>query len=202
MICALPSGIRRRRTISATVPIEWICSGCTSSISASRCAARTMRCRSSLIAAVIAATLFSRPTPSGTTSFGKTTISRSGTSASSFGNSLGVVVFVVVSSVISCVSFPLCARDAMRMSSSLERGSPSAGPVVALVGRLPELLEQAGDVVELQEQLDSCQIHAAHLREVSDHLHAPEVLVGVKPDVRVGADRLEQALLLVDPERP
>src|SRR5437773_799999 len=198
MICALPSGIRRRRTISATVPIEWICSGCTSSISASRCAARTMRCRSSLIAAVIAATLFSRPTPSGTTSFGKTTISRSGTSANSFGNSLGVVVFVVVSSVISCVSFPL-QRGTRCRASCLERGRPSAGLVVALVGRLSELLEQVGDVVELQQQLDACEIHAAHLREVPDDPYAPEVLVGVQADVRVGADRLEQPLLLVDP---
>src|SRR6185436_19763180 len=79
MICALPSGIRRRRTISATVPTLWICSGCTSSISASRWAR-------------------------GTTSFGKTTASRRGTTGRSLGYApVGGVVFV--SSVILVLCF-------------------------------------------------------------------------------------------------
>src|SRR5688572_14770407 len=63
-----------------------------------------MRCRSSAIAALIAATDFSRPTPSGTTSFGKTTASRSGTTGRSLGYApSGVVVFV--SSVILFLCF-------------------------------------------------------------------------------------------------
>src|SRR5438874_13729887 len=59
----------------------------------------------------MAATLFSRPTPRGTTSFGKTTASRSGTRGRSFGNWLVcevVLVFVVSGSVTS--SFLLALR--------------------------------------------------------------------------------------------
>jgi hypothetical protein len=56
---------------------------------------------------VIAATLFSRPTPSGTTSFGKTTASRSGTRGRSAGYLRELVaavfsVLVVFSDSLNC----------------------------------------------------------------------------------------------------
>src|SRR3989442_6363520 len=59
----------------------------------------------------MAATLFSRPTPSGTTSLGNTTASRSGTSGRSFGNWFGCAFVVVVSgSVTSSFSLLLVVR--------------------------------------------------------------------------------------------
>src|SRR5712692_7896206 len=62
-----------------------------------------MRWRSCAIASLIAATDFSRPTPSGTTSFGNTTASRRGTSGSSAGNSPFCAVILVSSVIWSCV---------------------------------------------------------------------------------------------------
>src|SRR5256885_10350359 len=53
----------------------------------------------------MAAPLFSRPTPSGTTSFGKTTASRSGTSGRSLGNwfACALVLAVVVSESVTFI---------------------------------------------------------------------------------------------------
>src|ERR671935_3103778 len=70
----------------------------------------------------MAATLFSRPTPSGTTSFGNTTASRSGTSGRSFGNWFGwvfVVVVVVSGSVTSSSLYLLLAVALILMARGL-----------------------------------------------------------------------------------
>src|SRR5207249_3215826 len=46
------------------------------------------------------------------------------------------------------------------------------------------------------------EVHATHLREVADDAHPLQIVVGVEADVRLGPHRFEQALLLVDPQRP
>src|SRR5437867_4389182 len=157
-----------------------------------------MRCRSSLIAAVIAATDFSRPTPSGTTSFGKTTISRSGTSARFSGNSRSVVGFVILASSVISLSFPVCAWVGIRTlrQRCLSKGCRLAvcRTVAVLVGRVGQLLQEIGDVVELEEHLHTGEIHATCLREVPDHPDPMKIVVGIEADVRVGPHRLEQAL--------
>src|SRR5712691_12547872 len=90
-----------------------------------------MRCRSSAIAALIAATDFSRPTPSGTTSLGKTTASRSGTTGRSFGYApSGVVVFVSSVILVLCFlsRFGYRAPDLRSLSERRGRVHHSARP--------------------------------------------------------------------------
>src|SRR5207244_304876 len=58
----------------------------------------------------MAATLFSRPTPSGTTSLGNTTASRSGTRGRSFGNWFGCAFVVVVSGSVTFLSLLVVVR--------------------------------------------------------------------------------------------
>src|SRR6185295_13305886 len=214
MICALPSGIRSRRTISATVPTLWICSGCTSSISASRWATSTMRWRSSAIAALIAATDFSRPTPSGTTSFGKTTASRRGTTGRSLGYApVGGVVFV--SSVIwSSVSFRGSGREGCRLTeyAYLEARAFVSVAFWSLIGSVRglvivgrevrelahQVLHQIGGVAHVKKELYAREVHATNLCQVPDHSYTLQVVIGVQADVSLGPDRFEQAFLLVD----
>src|SRR5207253_7436917 len=65
-----------------------------------------------------------------------------------------------------------------------------------------DLVQQVRRVAELEEELHAREIDAAVLRQIADRPHALEVFVGVQADVRVRSDRIEQALLLVDAERP
>src|SRR6185503_1385493 len=211
MICALPSGIRRRRTISATVPTLWICSGCTSSISASRWATSTMRWRSSAIAALIAATDFSRPTPSGTTSFGKTTASRSGTrplvesssfrpsfwSSVSFRGSDGRGSRLTEYAYLEARAFVSVAFWS-RIGSV--RGLVIFGREVRQLAH--QVLHQIGGVAHVKKELYACEVHATNLCQVPDHSYTLQVVIVVQADVRLGPDRFEQALFLVDPQRP
>ena len=53
----------------------------------------------------------------------------------------------------------------------------------------------------LQQHLHAGEVHSPLLREVADDPYPLEILVGVKPDVRVGPYRLDQTLLLIDPQR-
>ena len=63
-----------------------------------------------------------------------------------------------------------------------------------------QLIQQVRDVVELKEELDPRQVHATLLREIPDHPHAMQILVGVQTNVRLRPDRLEETFLLVDPQ--
>src|SRR2546423_2471235 len=173
----------------------------------------------------MAATLFSRPTPRGTTSFGKTTASRSGTRGRSFGNwfacELGFVV-VVSGSVTS--SFLLAVDGRARMSMELSKLNAllalartwlairrfvrcfdrqlRLGPGILAGELVRDLVQEVRRVTELEQELHARKIDSAGLREVPDRPNALEVFVGVQADVRVRSHRIEQALLLVDTERP
>src|SRR5688572_21734426 len=85
-------------------------------------------------------------------------------------------------------------------------GSHIADSVIVLGSELRELthqvLHQVGGVAHVKEELDAREVHAPHLCEVPDHAYALQIVIGVKADVRLGPDRFEQALLLVDPQRP
>src|SRR5687768_12838231 len=78
--------------------------------------------------------------------------------------------------------------------------------VVVLGTELRELthqvLHQVRGIAHVKEELYAREVHATHLGEVPDHAYALQVVVGVQADVRLGANRFEQALLLVDPQRP
>src|SRR5919204_6749077 len=65
-----------------------------------------------------------------------------------------------------------------------------------------DLVEQVRRVAKLQEQLHSREIDSAGLRQITDRANALEIFIGVEANVGVGPDWIEQALLLVDPERP
>src|SRR6184192_3527307 len=65
-----------------------------------------------------------------------------------------------------------------------------------------DLIQQVRGVAELQEHLHPREVDPAGLREISDRAHALEIFVRVEPNVGVGPDWIEQALLLVDPKRP
>src|SRR5581483_6066951 len=85
-------------------------------------------------------------------------------------------------------------------------GAAVAGRVVlavrAVLADLPcDLVQQVRGILQLQEQLHPREVHASHLREVADHPHAPQIIVGVEADVRFRPYGLEQPLLLVDPQR-
>src|SRR5207249_8491529 len=66
---------------------------------------------------------------------------------------------------------------------------------------LADLAKELGRVAELEQELDARKVHAPDLREVPDGADALQVVVGVEPDVGLRTHRLEQAFLLVDPER-
>src|SRR5207245_5716581 len=64
------------------------------------------------------------------------------------------------------------------------------------------LVEEIRRVSELEQELHAREVDPACLGEVPDRANSVEVVVRVQADVRVRADRIEQALLLVDEERP
>src|SRR5207245_9086164 len=65
-----------------------------------------------------------------------------------------------------------------------------------------DLIEQVRRTAKLQKQLHASEVDPAGLRQVPDRAHALEIFVRVEPNVGVGPDWIEQALLLVDPKRP
>src|SRR5919204_5692561 len=115
------------------------------------------------MAALIAATLFSRPTPSGTTSLGKTTASRSGTSGRSPGKGFpcGSVFVVFVSGSVTSSFLPVIGRGV-----DLDR------PWLHVVGLRHDELEDA--VSELGLDLVRVDLHGK--REAARELAVPPLL--------------------------
>src|SRR3954447_2761559 len=221
--------------ILARVPTEYSSDGSSmSSCSACRWVTSAMGPEAST-AALSAATLFSRPTWSGTIISGKMTVSRSATSGSSrtsraavSGSGDGVDGGLAISgspwvpASSSAIRFgclvsvgwgtrsrsirtavragPRGAGGALRGRAATGRGvgSPFAGSFV--IEGLEDALAQA--LLELEEGPDPGEVDAAVTGEVPDPQDPPDVLLRVEPDVGGRARRTDQALVLVDAQRP
>ena len=181
----------------------------------------------SATAALSALTLFSRPTWSGTIISGKMTVSRRATRGSSRGTGgrsrrrcsstgvdgrLAIVVLLRFGSVGGSAPRRLVdRRRSVNGRPSIGRGrvrsvralaaSASERCVAGAFG--VERLEDPGAeaLLELEQDADAGEVHAALPGEVADPEDPPDVVLAVEPDVGRRPGRAEQALVLVDPQR-
>src|SRR6478609_4776943 len=151
----------------------------------------------SATAAFSAATLFSRPTWSGTIISGKMTVSRRATSGSSRGPVVGVV---------GCSSTGVVGRLAMWVLLGLRLcgwfGGGGCVPVFRSFGIEGFEDPSAETLLEFEEEPDAGEVHAALPGQVADPREPTDVVLAVEPDVRGGPGRAEQAFVLVDAEGP
>src|SRR5262245_7760579 len=201
--------------ILATVPTPYSWPGSVmSSWSAWRWVTSAIR-PPSATAALRAATLLSRPTCSGTIISGKITVSRSATRGSS------VMVMVRASSLADDESSLLDARFGIGSPTS-SRGSwlggrggrrlagfgrGFAGCGRRLLGRGALAVEAREDpgaqaLLEVGEGPHAGEVTAQVLGEVADPHHPPDVVLRVEADVGRRSRRTDEALFLVDPQRP
>src|SRR3954471_1719287 len=175
-----------------------------SSWSAMRCVTSAMR-PPSATAALSAATLLSRPTCSGTIISGKITVSRSATSGSS------VMVMVRSSSGVDA-RFGIGSPHGLVSRAFAGSGFGGRGRLLdgSALGALPggsfgvQALEDPGPepLLELEQDSDAGEVDPEVLSQVTDPHDPPDVLLRIEADVGGRSRRADEALFLVDPQRP
>src|SRR3954466_13994321 len=148
-------------------------------------------------AALSAATLFSRPTWSGTIISGKITVSRSATSGSS-------VMVMVRSSFVVGARFGIGSPNGSGLGGRC-RGAGLGSPFRALGGGGCFAVEAFEDprpaaLLELEQDSDPREVDAEVLGQVADPHDPTDVVLRVEADVGRRSRRADQTLFLVDPQ--